>query len=107
MAGPGYSPFIRIAGSDVVYSAPIVATGDGPFDVVHHTNTGDRVLGVHIAPPSPPGPAQLPVPSQIANGRAETVGPDTGPTVLDRRGIDHGSGGEPYERRCRRLAQRL
>ena len=25
------------------------------FDVVHHTNTGDRVLGVHIAPPSPPG----------------------------------------------------
>jgi hypothetical protein len=55
VAGPGYSPFIRIAGSNVVYSAPIVATGDGPFDVVHHTNTGDRVLGVHIAPPSPPG----------------------------------------------------
>ncbi len=55
VAGPGYSPFIRIAGSDVVYSAPIVATGDGPFDVVHHTNTGDRVLGIHIAPPSPPG----------------------------------------------------
>jgi hypothetical protein len=55
VAGPGYSPFIRIAGSNVVYSAPIVATGDGPFDVVHHTNTGDRVLGMHIAPPSPPG----------------------------------------------------
>ncbi len=55
VARPGYSPFIRIAGSDVVYSAPIVATGDGPFDVVHHTNTGDRVLGIHIAPPSPPG----------------------------------------------------
>src|SRR6516225_2796229 len=55
VAGPGYSPFIRIAGSDVVYSAPIIATGDGPFDVVHHTNTGDRVLGVHIAPPSPAG----------------------------------------------------
>jgi hypothetical protein len=55
VAGPGYSPFIRVAGSDVVYNAPIVATGDGPFDVVHHTNTGDRVLGVHIAPPSPPG----------------------------------------------------
>ena len=30
VAGPGYSPFIRIAGSQVVYSAPIVATGDGP-----------------------------------------------------------------------------
>jgi hypothetical protein len=49
VAGPGYSPFIRIAGSQTVYSAPIVATGDGPFDVVHHTNTGDRVLGIHVA----------------------------------------------------------
>ncbi len=55
VAGPGYSPFIRIEGSPVVYSAPIVATGDGHFDVVHHTNTGDRVLGIHIAPASPPG----------------------------------------------------
>jgi hypothetical protein len=55
VAGPGYSPFIQIAGSAVVYNAPIVATGDGPFDVVTHTNTGDRVLGIHIAPPSPPG----------------------------------------------------
>ena len=55
VAGPGYTPFIRIAGSDAVYSAPIVATGDGPFDVDHHSNTGDRVLGIHIAPPSPPG----------------------------------------------------
>ena len=55
VAGPGYTPFIRIAGSTVVYSAPIVATGDGPFDVVHHTNTSDRALGIHIAPASPPG----------------------------------------------------
>jgi hypothetical protein len=55
VAGPGYSPFIRIEGSPVVYSAPIVATGDGPFDVAHHTNTGDRVLGIHIAGSSPPG----------------------------------------------------
>ncbi len=54
VAGPGYSPFIQIAGSPVVYNAPIVATGDGPFDVVHHTNTGDRVLGIHIAPPTSP-----------------------------------------------------
>src|SRR6202022_4484128 len=53
VAGPGYNPLIRIAGSSAVYSAPIIATGDGPFDVVHHTNTGDRVLRVHIAPPSP------------------------------------------------------
>jgi hypothetical protein len=55
VAGPGYSPFIRIAGASTVYSAPIVATGDGPFDVVHHTNTGDRVLGIHISGPSAPG----------------------------------------------------
>jgi hypothetical protein len=55
VAGVGYSPFIRIAGSDVVYNAPIVATGDGPFDVVHHTNTGDRVLGIHLAGPQPQG----------------------------------------------------
>ena len=55
VGGPGYSPFIRFQGSNVVYSAPIVATGDGPFDVTHHTNTGDRVLGIHIAPPSPAG----------------------------------------------------
>ncbi len=55
VAKPGYSPFVRIEGSPTVYSAPIVATGDGPFDVVHHTNTGDRVLDVHLAGPSAPG----------------------------------------------------
>ena len=33
----------------MVYNAPIVAVGNGPFDVTHHTNTEDRVLGVHIA----------------------------------------------------------
>jgi hypothetical protein len=55
VAGPGYSPFIRFAGSNVVYNAPIVAVGNGPFDVVHHTNTADRVLGVHIAGKSKPG----------------------------------------------------
>ncbi|HWO46269.1 MAG TPA: hypothetical protein VNO87_11940 [Methylomirabilota bacterium] len=55
IAGPGYSPFIRIDGSSVVYNAPIVATGDGPFDVTTHTNTADRALGIHIAPPPPAG----------------------------------------------------
>jgi hypothetical protein len=55
VAGPGYSPFIKIAGSDVVYNAPIIATGDAPFDVTHHTNTADRVLRIHIAGPSAPG----------------------------------------------------
>src|SRR5690348_17164035 len=55
VAGTGYSPFIRIAGSPTVYSAPIIATGNGPFDVVHHSNTGDRVLGIHLAGPQQPG----------------------------------------------------
>jgi hypothetical protein len=55
VAGPGYSPFIQIAGSPTVYNAPIVAVGNAGFDVTHHTNTADRVLRVHIAPPSPPG----------------------------------------------------
>src|SRR6516162_10024175 len=55
VARPGYSPFIKIAGSDIVYNAPIVATGNGPFDVTHHANTSDRALGIHIAGPSAPG----------------------------------------------------
>jgi hypothetical protein len=55
IARSGYSPFIRIADSPTVYNAPIVATGDGPFDVTTHKNTSDRALAVHIAPPSPDG----------------------------------------------------
>ena len=55
VAGPGYSPFIKIAGSDTIYNAPIVATGDGPFDVTHHTNTADRALAIHIGGSSKPG----------------------------------------------------
>jgi hypothetical protein len=43
-----YSPFIRIAGSPVIYNAPIVAVGDGPFDVTTHTNTSDRVLAMDM-----------------------------------------------------------
>lgn len=34
---------------------PAAVARDGPFDVIHHTNTSNRVLGIHIAPPSPPG----------------------------------------------------
>ena len=49
VARHGYSPFIKIAGSPVVYNAPIVAVGTGGFDVDHHTNTADRVLGIHLA----------------------------------------------------------
>jgi len=50
-----YSPFVRFAGSTTVYNAPIVATGDGPFDVVHHSNTADRVLKINPAKKAGPG----------------------------------------------------
>ena len=50
-----YSPFIRIKGTSAVYNAPIVATGDGPFDVVHHTNTHDRALKINLAKAAGPG----------------------------------------------------
>jgi hypothetical protein len=33
-----------------VYNAPIVAEGDGPFDVMHHTNTADRVIAINTRP---------------------------------------------------------
>jgi hypothetical protein len=47
VAGTGYSDLIRVQGSNVVYNAPIVATGDGPLDVTQtHTNTMDRVVAI-------------------------------------------------------------
>ncbi len=47
VAGPGYSDLVRVAGSGVVFNAPVVATGDGPFDVSEsHTNTHDRVMAI-------------------------------------------------------------
>ncbi len=46
VAGPGYSDLVRVAGSSVVFNAPIVAVGDGPFDVTTHTNTLDRVMAM-------------------------------------------------------------
>lgn len=44
-----YSPFVRLSGSTTVYNAPIVAVGDGGFDVAAHTNTADRVLAIDPA----------------------------------------------------------
>ncbi len=46
VADANYSPFVRVRGSDVVYNAPIVAVGDGPFDATTHTNTHDRLLAI-------------------------------------------------------------
>lgn len=64
-----YSPFVRFAHSSTVYNAPIVATGDGPFDVVHHSNTADRVLKINPAKKAGPGQYYAPsVELLIING---------------------------------------
>jgi hypothetical protein len=49
VADAAYSPFVRVAGEPGVLNAPIVATGEGPFDVEHHADTEDRVLAVDTA----------------------------------------------------------
>ncbi len=64
-----YSPFIQFHGSKTVYNAPIVATGNGPFDVLHHANTADRVLKVNPAKKAGPGQYYAPsVELLIING---------------------------------------
>lgn len=49
VAGPGYTPFVRLPATNGVFNAPIVATGNGPFDVTTHTNTHDRVVEIDTA----------------------------------------------------------
>ncbi|MDQ6907494.1 MAG: hypothetical protein M3176_11745 [Chloroflexota bacterium] len=44
-----YSDLVRVQGTDVVYNAPIVAVGAGPFDVTTHTNTHDRLIAIDTA----------------------------------------------------------
>jgi hypothetical protein len=51
IAEPGYSPFVVVQTDDpvvpsIIFNAPIVATGDGPFDVTTHENTHDRTLAI-------------------------------------------------------------
>lgn len=49
IAGAGYSDLVRVQGSEVVYNAPIVAMGPGPFDVAKHDTTHDRTLAIDTA----------------------------------------------------------
>ena len=65
-AGAGYSPYVRVDGTDIVFNAPIVAIGDGPFDVTTHTNTHDRLLGIDTEKMT----ADLLFVRGFANGRA-------------------------------------
>jgi hypothetical protein len=46
VADEAYSPFVEVDGREGVLNAPIVATGDGPFDVTTHSNTEDRVVAI-------------------------------------------------------------
>ncbi len=46
IADAAYSPFVRVRGEPGVLNAPILATGNAPFDVLHHRNTEDRVLAI-------------------------------------------------------------
>ena len=41
-----YTDLVRIQGTTAVYNAPMVAVGEGPFDVLDHTNTNDRVMSI-------------------------------------------------------------
>jgi hypothetical protein len=46
MGRADYSPYVTVGDSPIVFNAPIIATGDGPFDVTTHTDTHDRTLGI-------------------------------------------------------------
>jgi len=46
VAGPGYSPYVQPAGTNIIYNAPIVAMGNGPFDLNTHNDTHDRLIGI-------------------------------------------------------------
>ncbi|MDE2483463.1 MAG: hypothetical protein KGN02_14905 [bacterium] len=44
IADAAYSPFVQIG--KTILNAPILATGNAPFDVTKHTNTEDRVIAI-------------------------------------------------------------
>ncbi len=94
-AQSAYTPFVRLAGSPIVYNAPIVAVGDGPFDVVRHSNTAQRVLALD--------PSAKTVTLLLANGFADgkrvlyisTEASDPGAATIERAtyvpGLAHAS----------------
>ncbi|PJI44327.1 hypothetical protein [Ferrovibrio sp.] len=49
VAPAAYSPFIRLSADAPVLNAPIVATGEGTFDLAGHGNVMDRVLAIDTA----------------------------------------------------------
>ncbi|MGB9177917.1 MAG: hypothetical protein WCB68_01625 [Pyrinomonadaceae bacterium] len=54
-AGLFYTPYVQVAGTNIVYNAPIIAIGDFPFDFdldgrnpFIHSRTHDRVLSIDL-----------------------------------------------------------
>src|SRR5207253_1511065 len=47
VAGPLYTPYVQPVGTNIVYNAAIIATGNGFLDVFGHRNTHDRLLGIN------------------------------------------------------------
>ena len=101
VAPKGYSPFVRLAGSSVVYNAPIVATGDGPFDVTRHRNTADRVLALD---PSA-GTVTLLLADGFAGGKRvfyiSTEASDPGAATIERATYTPSIGASPASARLR------
>lgn len=83
-ASAAYSPFVHVGSSSTVYNAPIVAVGDGPFDVVTHTNTADRVLAID----SSAGTVTLLLADGFADGKRvlyiSTEASDAGAATIER-----------------------
>jgi hypothetical protein len=101
VAPKGYSPFVKLAGSPIIYNAPIIATGDGPFDVTTHANTADRVLAIN---PSA-GTVTLLLADGFAAGKRvyyiSTEASDPGAATLERATYTPSIGESPASARLR------
>ncbi len=101
VAPESYSPFVKIDGKPVVYNAPIVATGDGPFDVTTHRDTADRVLEIDPAA----GTVTLLLADGFAGGKRvfyiSTEASDKGAAVLERATYAPAIGTSPQNERLR------
>lgn len=87
-ADDAYSPFVHLSGSSIVYNAPIIAVGDGPFDVVRHANTAQRVLALDPAA----GTVTLLLADGFAGGKRvfyiSTEASDPGAATIERATYD-------------------
>ncbi len=96
-----YSPFVTLAASPAVYNAPIVATGDGPFDVTTHRNTAGRVLALDPAA----GTVTLLLADGFAGGKhvyyISTEASDPGAATIERATYTPSIGASPPGARLR------